>query len=155
MGIDNSILVVALALGVAISPSIFSLAEDAIYSVPEPLSKASFALGASRQQTLQRVVLKVAMPGIISAVMLGFGRAFGETMIVLMVTGNTPIADWELISGLRALTANLAIEMPEAQPGSTHLRILYLTALLLFAFTFVMNTLAELLRARYRRQVGA
>ena len=96
--ISKTTLVVAVALGLAISPTIFSLADDAIESVPDHLKKASFALGATQLQTLRNVVLKVALPGIIAALMLGLGRAFGETMIVLMVTGNTPIADWDLFA---------------------------------------------------------
>ncbi|RDV28147.1 ABC transporter permease subunit [Alteromonas aestuariivivens] len=146
-------LVVAIALGVAISPSIYSLAEDAIAGVPKELKLASFALGATRLQTLQHVVLKVAMPGVLAAIMLGFGRAFGETMIVLMVTGNTPVSSWDLFEGLRALTANLAIELPEADVGSVHYQILFFTACILFAFTFIVNTCAELLRQRLRRQI--
>jgi phosphate transport system permease protein len=151
--VGKTTIVVAIALGVAIAPSIYSLADDAISGVPNNLKKASFALGATQLQTLRSVVLHVAMPGIIAAVMLGFGRAFGETMIVLMVTGNTPIADWSLLEGLRALTANLAIELPEAEVGSIHYQVLFLTACLLFAFTFVVNTLAELLRQRLRRNM--
>ena len=143
--------VVAIALGLAVSPSIYSLAEDAIYSVPDELKHASFALGATSLQTLYKVVLHVASPGIFAAMMLGFGRAFGETMIVLMVTGNTPIASWSLFEGLRALTANLAIELPESEVGSAHYQILFFTACLLFGFTFVINTLAELLRQRLRK----
>ena len=95
--------VVAIALGIAISPSIFSIVDDAIYGVPSSLKQASYALGATRVQTLQQVVFKVAMPGIIAAFMIGFGRAFGETMILLMVTGNTPIANWDFAEGLRTL----------------------------------------------------
>lgn len=148
---SKTTLVVALALGVAISPTIFSLAEDAIDGVPKSLKQASFALGATQLQTLRNVVLKVALPGIIAALMLGFGRAFGETMIVLMVTGNTPIADWDLFAGLRALTANLAIELPEAEVASAHYRVLFLTASGLFIFTFLINTIAELLRTRARK----
>lgn len=148
---SKNALVVALALGVAIVPSIYSLAEDAIYEVPTHLRQASFALGATRAQTLRYVVLVAAYPGIFSSVMLGLSRAFGETMIVLMVTGNTPVADWDPFSGLRALTANIAIELPEAEVNSIHYRILFFTALLLFAFTFVINTLAELIRGRLRR----
>ncbi|QPG07235.1 ABC transporter permease subunit [Salinimonas marina] len=143
--------VVAIALGLAVAPSIYSLAEDAIYSVPEGLKHASFALGATSLQTLYKVVLHVASPGIFAAIMLGFGRAFGETMIVLMVTGNTPIASWSLFEGLRALTANLAIELPESEVSSAHYQILFFTACLLFGFTFVINTLAELLRQRLRK----
>lgn len=152
--VGKTTIVVAIALGIAISPSIYSLAEDAISSVPDELKQASFALGATRLQTLHNVVLYVATPGILAAVMLGFGRAFGETMIVLMVTGNTPIASWSLLEGLRALTANLAIELPEADVNSTHYQILFLTAGILFAFTFVVNTIAELLRQRLRRQTA-
>lgn len=148
--IGKTTIVVAIALGVAIAPSIYSLAEDAINGVPNDLKHASFALGATRLQTLRYVVLHVAMPGVVAAIMLGFGRAFGETMIVLMVTGNTPIASWGLIEGLRALTANLAIELPEADVSSAHYQILFLTACILFAFTFVINTVAELLRQRLR-----
>ncbi|WP_414829891.1 ABC transporter permease subunit [Alteromonas sp. H39] len=149
--IGKTTIVVAIALGIAISPSIYSLAEDAISGVPDSLKHASFALGATRLQTLVYVVLHVAMPGILASIMLGFGRAFGETMIVLMVTGNTPVSSWSLLEGLRALTANLAIELPEADVSSAHYQILFFTACILFGFTFVVNTLAELLRQRLRR----
>ncbi|BFT29330.1 hypothetical protein D210916BOD24_05060 [Alteromonas sp. D210916BOD_24] len=148
--VGKTTIVVALALGVAISPSIYSLAEDAINGVPNELKHASFALGATRLQTLLHVVLHVALPGIVAAIMLGFGRAFGETMIVLMVTGNTPISSWGLIEGLRALTANLAIELPEADVSSAHYQILFFTACILFVFTFLVNTVAEVLRQRIR-----
>ena len=148
--IGKTTIVVALALGVAISPSIYSIAEDAIGGVPDELKHASFALGATRLQTLKHVVLHVAFPGITAAIMLGFGRAFGETMIVLMVTGNTPISSWGLIEGLRALTANLAIELPEADVSSAHYQILFFTAGILFVFTFVVNTIAEFTRQRLR-----
>ncbi len=148
--VGKTTIVVALALGVAISPSIYSLAEDAINGVPNELKHASFALGATRLQTLLHVVLHVALPGIVAAIMLGFGRAFGETMIVLMVTGNTPISSWGLIEGLRALTANLAIELPEADVSSAHYQILFFTACILFVFTFLVNTVAEVLRQGIR-----
>ncbi len=148
--VGKTTIVVALALGVAISPTIYSLAEDAISGVPDYLKHASFALGATRLQTLQYVVLQMAMPGILAAIMLGFGRAFGETMIVLMVTGNTPVSDWSLLEGLRALTANLAIELPETDVQGAHYQILFLTACILFGFTFIVNTLAELLRQKLR-----
>lgn len=151
--IGKTTIVVALALGVAITPSIYSLAEDAIHGVPNDLKYASFALGATRLQTLLHVVVHVALPGIVAAIMLGFGRAFGETMIVLMVTGNTPISSWGLIEGLRALTANLAIELPEADVSSAHYQILFFTACILFVFTFVVNTLAELMRQRIKGRV--
>lgn len=142
--------VLALALGIAIVPTVFTIAEDAIHQVPKSMPLASFALGATRSQTLLKIVIKVALPGIISAVMLGFARAVGETMIVLMVSGNTPIADWGIFEGIRSMTANLAIELPEAQPDSVHYQILFFVALLLFGFTFVFNTMAELLRIKLR-----
>lgn len=145
-------IVIAIALGLAISPSIYSLAEDAIYEVPLSLRRASYALGATRLQTLLNVVLKVAYPGLLSAIMLGFSRALGETMILLMVTGNTPMAEWDLVAGMRTLTANLAIELPEAKVGSIHYQVLFLTALLLLMFTMVINTIAELLRLRLRKK---
>lgn len=149
--LNKSTLVVALALGVAVVPSIYSLAEDAIYEVPTSLKQASLALGATRLQTLRKVVLVLAYPGILSAIALGLGRAFGETMIVLMVTGNTPVAEWDLLAGLRTLTANLAIELPESEVSSSHYQVLFLTALVLFAFTFLLNSLAEILRQWLRK----
>ncbi|MFT6954541.1 MAG: phosphate transport system permease protein [Glaciecola sp.] len=151
MNISKTTIVVAIALGVAISPSIYSLAEDALFEVPESIKQASFALGATKLQTLRRVIIAVAMPSILSAVMLGFGRAFGETMIVLMVTGNTPISDWNILEGLRSMTANLAIEMQESNVNSSHFNTLFLTASILFIFTFIVNTAAEILRNRLRK----
>lgn len=148
ISLSKTAIVVALALGVAIAPTIYTLIDDALFEVPEGVKQASFALGATQIQTLVKVVLVVAFPSIVSAVMLGFGRAFGETMIVLMVTGNTPIANWDLLSGLRTLTSNLAIELQEAQVDSTPYHILFLTAAILFAFTFVVNTIAALLKRR-------
>jgi phosphate transport system permease protein len=151
LNISKTTIVVAIALGVAISPSIYSLAEDALFEVPESIKQASFALGATRLQTLRRVIIAVAMPSILSAVMLGFGRAFGETMIVLMVTGNTPISDWNILEGLRSMTANLAIELQESNVNSSHFNTLFLTASILFIFTFIVNTAAEILRKRLRK----
>ena len=148
---NRTTIVVALALGVAISPTIYSLAEDAISAVPNSLKHASFALGATRLNTLTSVVLKIAAPGLMAACVIGFGRVLGETMIVLMVTGNTPISSWNVFDSLRAITANLAIELPEAEPQGTHYQILLLTACLLFIFTFFINTVAEILRRRFNR----
>lgn len=142
--------VVGIAMGFAVIPTIFSIAEDAVFSVPKHLSNGSLALGASQWQTLVRVVLLTASPGIFSAVMMGLGRAVGETMIVLMATGNTPIMDWSIFQGMRTLSANIAVEMPESEVGSTHYRILFLAAFVLFIFTFVFNTVAEFVRQRLR-----
>jgi len=150
----NSI-VVGLAMGFAVIPTIFSIAEDAIFSVPKHLVNGSLALGATQWQTLMRVVILTASPGIFSALMIGFGRAVGETMIVLMATGNTPIMDWNIFEGMRTLAANIAVEMPESEVGSTHFRVLFLAALVLFMFTFVVNTVAEIVRQRLRERYGS
>lgn len=148
-------LVVGIAMGIAVIPVIFSIAEDAIFSVPKHLSLGSLALGATPWQTLIGVVLPTASPGIFSAVMIGMGRAVGETMIVLMATGNTAVMDWGLFSGMRTLAANVAVEMPESEVGSTHFRLLFLAGLVLFIFTFFLNTLAEVVRGRLRKKYSS
>ncbi|ORM70666.1 phosphate ABC transporter permease [Pantoea wallisii] len=149
---QRNLLVAALAMGFALVPLIFTLAEDALFSVPGALGQGSLALGATPWQTLTRVVLPGASAGIFAALMIGFGRAVGETMIVLMATGNTPVSEGGLFAGLRALSANIAIEMPEAAAGSAHYRILFLSALVLLIFTLLINTLAELIRQRLRQR---
>lgn len=148
-------LVVGMVMGFAVIPTIFSITEDAIFSVPKQLTIGSLALGATPWQTLTKVVLLTASPAIFSAVMIGLGRAVGETMIVLMATGNTPIMDFNIFEGFRALSANIAVEMPEAAVNSTHYRVLFLAALVLFSATFVFNTLAELVRQRLRKKYSS
>ena len=148
-------LVVGIAMGFAVIPTIFSITEDAIFSVPKHLSNGSLALGASQWQTLTRVVIPTASPGIFSALMIGLGRAVGETMIVLMATGNTPIMDMNIFEGFRTLSANIAVEMPESEVGSSHYRVLFLAAFVLFLFTFVFNTIAEIVRQRLRTKYGS
>ena len=147
-------LIVGFAMGFAVIPIIFTISEDALSSVPKHLQAGSLALGANRWQTAIRVILPTASPGIFSAVMIGLGRAIGETMIVLMATGNTPIMDWSIFNGFRALSANIAVEIPEAPHGGTLYRVLFLAALLLFFFTFLVNTAAELVRQRLRKKYG-
>jgi phosphate transport system permease protein len=145
-------LVVGFAMGFAVIPIIFTIAEDSLSNVPQHLTAGSLALGATRWQTALRIVLPTASPGIFSAVMIGFGRAVGETMIVLMATGNTPVMDWSIFNGFRALSANIAVELPEAPEGGTLYRVLFLAAFLLFVMTFIVNTLAELVRLRLRKK---
>jgi phosphate transport system permease protein len=147
---QRNALVVGFAMGFAIVPIIFSISEEALSNVPRHLIAGSLALGATRWQTLVKLVLISASPGIFSALMIGFGRAIGETMIVLMATGNTPIMDWSLFNGFRTLSANIAVEIPEAPHGGTLYRVLFLAAVLLFVFTFLINTVAEIIRQRLR-----
>jgi phosphate transport system permease protein len=145
-------LVLGFIMGFAVIPVIFTIAEDALSNVPKNLTAAASALGANRWQVVWTVMLPVASSGIFSALMIGFGRAVGETMIMVMATGNTPLTEWNLFSGMRTLSANLAVELPEAPVGSTHYRTLFLGAIVLFAMTFVMNTVAEILRQRLREK---
>jgi len=155
IGFDQrNALIVGFAMGFAVIPIIFSIAEDAIFAVPKNLAFGSLALGATPWQTMIRIILPTASPGIFSGIMIGFGRAVGETMIVLMSTGNTPIMDANIFEGLRSLSANIAVEMGETEVGSSHFRILFLSALVLFVFTFVINTTAELVRQRLREKYG-
>jgi len=157
-GIDfdqRNAMVIGFAMGFALIPTIFSVAEDAIYNVPRYLVNGSLALGASSWQTMVGVVLPTASPGIFSAIMLGFGRGVGETMIVLMASGNTPLMDVNIFEGMRTLSANLAVEMAEAEVYSSHYRVLFLSGLALFVFTFFFNTLAEIVRERMRRKYSS
>jgi phosphate transport system permease protein len=160
MGYDpRNCILIAFGLGFAVVPIIFSLSEDALSNVPHTMTAASMALGASRWQTLWRVAMPSASPGIFAAVMIGFGRAVGETMIVLMATGNTPIIDWSPLDGMRTLSANIAVEIPEAAvPGGpvagTHYRVLFLCGVILFIITFLLNTGAEVVRQRLRKRYG-
>lgn len=155
LGLDIAVrnaMIVGMAMGFAVMPSVYALAEDALSGVPRSLAEGAQALGATRWQTLWRVVLPAASPGILSAVMIGAGRAVGETMIVLMASGNAALMTWNPLDGLRSLAATIAIELPEAGPESLHYRLLLLAALLLFVFTFLVNTLAEWVRSRLRHR---
>jgi len=150
--VQRNALVVALGMSFAIIPLIFTIADDALTSVPDHLRSASLGAGATPWQTAIRVIVPAAASGIFSAVMIGLGRAVGETMIVLMAAGNTPITDWNVFNGFQTLSAAIATELPEAARGSAHYRVLFLAALALFAMTFVVNTVAELVRQRFRRR---
>jgi len=150
--VQRNALVVGFVMGFAIIPIVYTISEDALAAVPDHLRAASLGAGATHWQTAIRVVIPTAMSGIFSAIMIGFGRAVGETMIVLMAAGNTPVMDWNIFNGFRTLSANIAVELPEAVQGSTHYRMLFLAALVLFAMTFVLNTAAEAVRLRYRKR---
>ncbi len=149
---QRNALIVGIAMGFAVIPTIFSIAEDAVFTVPRHLTQGSLALGATRWQTVKGVVLPTASPGIFSGVMMGFGRAVGETMIVLMATGNSPVVNFNIFEGMRTLSANIAVELPETAVGSSHFRVLFLAALVLLTLTFVVNTLAEIIRQRLRQR---
>ncbi len=145
-------LVVGFVMGFAVIPIVFTIAEDALSNVPNSLISGSLALGASRWQTVWTVVVPTAISGILSAIMIGFGRAVGETMIVVMATGNTAVMQANPFNGMRTLSANIAVELPEAAAGETHFRALFLGACCLFALTFIVNTFAETLRQRLRER---
>ncbi len=150
--VQRNALVVGFIMGFAVVPIIYTIADDAMSAVPEHLRSASLGAGATRWQTAVRIIVPTAMSGLFSAVMIGFGRAVGETMIVLMAAGNTPIMEWNLFSGFRTLSANIAVEMMEAVEGSTNYRTLFLAAVILFMMTFAINTVAESVRQRYRKR---
>jgi phosphate transport system permease protein len=147
-------IIIAFAMGFAVIPIIFTISEDALSNVPPSLKAASLALGASRWQTVWRVILPSASPGIFAGTMIGFGRAVGETMIVLMATGNTAIMDLSIFNGMRPLSANIAVEIPEAPVDGSLYRTLFLSAVILFVMTFIVNTVAEIVRQRLRAKYG-
>lgn len=147
-------LVVAMIMGFAVIPIIYTISEDSLRAVPDSLRAASLGAGATPWQTAMRIVIPVAGSGIFSACMIGFGRAAGETMIVLMATGNTPEMSWNIFGGFRTLSANIAVELPEAPKGGTHYRVLFLCGLVLFLMTFVVNTLAEVVRQVVRARTA-
>ena len=151
---QRNCIIIAFGLGFAVIPIIFTISEDALSNIPGSLKAASQALGATRWQTVWRVILPTASPGIFAGIIIGFGRAVGETMIVLMATGNTPILDWSPFNGMRTLSANIAVEIPEAPVGGTLYRVLFLSAVLLLLLTSVLNTMAELIRQHLRNKYG-
>jgi phosphate transport system permease protein len=150
--VQRNALVVAIGMSFAIIPLIFTLADDALSSVPDHLKSASLGAGATPWQTAVRVIVPAAASGLFSAVMIGLGRAVGETMIVLMAAGNTPLISWNLFNGFQTLSAAIATELPEAARGTAHYRVLFLAALTLFTITFVVNSVAEVVRQRFRRR---
>ena len=153
--VQRNAMVVGFVMGFAIIPIIYTLAEDSLSEVPTHLREGSLGAGATQWQTAVRIVIPAAMSGLFSAVMIGLGRAVGETMIVLMAAGNTAILDINPFNGFRTLSANIATELPEAVRHSAHYRTLFLAALVLFAMTFVLNTFAEVVRRHFRAKTRA
>lgn len=152
---SHNALLTSLVMAIALIPTLYSIAEDALYAVPKVFRDGSLALGATPWQTLIRVILPAASPGIFAALMIGLGRALGETMIVLMVSGNHANTSLNIFEGLRSLSATLVLEMPAAPIHSLHYHLLFFIALLLFCFTFLINGLAEKVRAQLRLRYSA
>ncbi len=150
--VQRNALIVGFVMGFAVIPIIYTLAEDALSAVPDHLRAASLGAGATQWQTAVRVIMPTATSGLFSACMIGLGRAVGETMIVLMAAGNTPVMEANLFNGFRTLSATIAVELPEAVKDGTLYRVLFLSALTLFAMTFLINSLAELVRLRFRKK---
>jgi phosphate transport system permease protein len=142
-----------IALGFSVIPVVFSIAEDALTSVPRSYVQAALALGASKWKAASQVVLPAAVPGVFAAVALGFGRAIGETMIVLMASGNASIVSWHIFDSTRTITATIAAELGEVVFGSAHYRILFLIGVLLFIVTFLTNMTADVVLNRLKARI--
>jgi phosphate transport system permease protein len=147
-------LVAGLGLALAIIPVIFTVSEDALTAVPKSYREASLALGATRWETAWRVVLPAAAPGVLAACVLGLGRAIGETMVVLMASGNAAIVSAKLTDSTRTLSATIAAEMGEVVVGSPHYSVLFFIGVQLFAITFVLNMVAGAWARRVVRRLG-
>lgn len=145
--------VAGIALGLAVIPVVFSIAEDALTSVPRSYVQAALALGSTRWEAAWKVVLPAALPGVFAAVVLGFGRAVGETMVVLMASGNASIMSWNIFDSARTITATIAAELQEAVFGGPHYRILFLIGVMLFVITFLTNLAGELVMRRLKTRL--
>ena len=145
--------VAGIALGLAIIPVVFSIAEDALTSVPRAYTQAALALGSSKWQAAWRIVLPAAIPGVFAAVVLGFGRAIGETMIVLMASGNASIVSWDIFDSTRTMTATIAAELAETVVDGHHYRMLFMIGALLFVVTFLANLVADLVIHRLKHRL--
>ena len=148
--------VAGMGLSLAIIPIIFTISEDAIQAVPKDLSEAALALGARKYQVTLKVVLPAALPGIAAAVVLGFGRAIGETMIVLMASGNAAIMElFDPTTSVRTVTATIAAELGEVAVGEPHWRVLFMLGVMLFAVTFLLNLIGSIAVKRLHRRLTA
>ncbi|MFH0754480.1 MAG: phosphate ABC transporter permease subunit PstC [Candidatus Omnitrophota bacterium] len=144
----------SLTLGIMATPTVCSIAEDALSYVPKSFREASFAVGANRWQTLTRVVIPAAGSGISTAIILGMSRAIGETMTVLMVAGGSAVIPKSVFDPVRPMTAAIAAEMGEAPIGGDHYHALFAIALSLFIITFIFNIIAEIISRRFRLKLG-
>ena len=144
--------VAGIALGFAVIPLVFSIAEDALTSVPRSYVQAALAVGSSRWQAARDIVLPAAIPGVFAAVVLGFGRAIGETMIVLIVC-SAPVMSWNIFDSARSITTTIAAEMGELVPGSPHYRILFMLGTLLFIVTFLTNFVGDMVIGGLKRRM--
>lgn len=151
LDVGETALVGSIILGIMALPTIITIAEDAILTTPKTLKEASLALGASRWQTMRRVVIPYAKSGIAAAVILGIGRAVGETMAVLMVTGNASVIPHSFLQPVRTIPATIAAELGEAPAGGVHFQALFALGIVLFIMTFAINMTVEILRSRTRR----
>ena len=145
--------VAGIALALAVIPVVFSIAEDALTSVPRSFTQAALALGSSKWQAAWKIVLPAAIPGVFAAVVLGFGRAIGETMVVLMASGNASIVSGSLFDSTRSMTATIAAELAETVFGGHHYRILFLIGALLFVVTFLSNMVADIVIHRLKAKL--
>lgn len=142
-----------IGLGLAVVPIVFTVAEDAMMSVPRSLRDAAMALGANQWQVSLTTVLPAALPGVAAGVVLGFGRAIGETMIVLMASGNAAIISASLVDSVRTFSATIAAELAEVVFGDTHYNVLFLIGSLLFVFTFLINLTGDVVLARLKERL--
>ncbi len=145
--------VAGVALGLAVIPIVFTISEDALTSVPRGYAQAALALGAAPWQVAWQIVLPAALPGVFAACVLGFGRAIGETMIVLMASGNATIVSASIFDSCRTITATIAAELAEVVFGGDHYRILFLLGALLFAVTFITNLVGDVVVHRLKARL--
>ena len=143
-----------MALSFAVIPVIFTISEEALGAVPRSYVEASTALGAARWQTIVRVLLPAASPGIAAGVALGLGRAVGETMIVLMASGNAAIISASFAESVRTLSATIAAELAEVVFGGAHYTVLFFLGTLLFVITFGINLMGDFAIRRMKRKLG-
>jgi phosphate transport system permease protein len=143
-----------IALSFAVIPIIYTIAEDSLSSVPNSYREASISLGANSWQTAYKIVFPSALPGIFAAIILGFGRAIGETMIVLMASGNAAIFSFSFLESTRTLSATIAAELAETIVGSVHYHILFFIGVLLFIFTFFTNLVGQYFVLKVKKKIS-